>query len=410
MVEIGLEDFEDFYKDKINTHFFKVKKASKKLISDIRNNLIEIKICMDHFRESGMEKIDHKSQRSLHLFSDRIKNEIDQIEIPDEIYYTNLNELLNSIKKLFNTINEIARKALPKIQKEVQPEIKELNYRTRKLGKKQIILDKFLRSKYMEVRSAEDLLNKLPKLFGLKDNIENAKTDLDHLENEIEERKNQLEKLNLELLEIEKNDLFKQLEKERENLFQLKIRINEEIGFKKALKKLKFELDKETLHISNINLNYLKNFLKDPIAILGKESKDLPKFSALLVHLRHVLEEGDKLNLKTDTREKTIEQINKIFTERKIYTDIENLRELNNKIREFENKIKETGLSKKLEEIKNQISITTVKLEHTQNDFDRKNKDYLRYLGALKEERENFQNSIEEVISEAVKINISFSF
>jgi len=51
-----------------------------------------------------------------------------------------------------------------------------------------------------------------------------------------------------------------------------------------------------------------------------------------------------------------------------------------------------------------------VKLEHIQNDFERKNKDYTRYLAALKTEREEFQNSIEEILKEKVKINITFSF
>lgn len=409
MIEISLEDFEEFYKERINYQFFKIIKITRKIISDIRNNLINIKVCMDHFLDSA-DKIDKKSRRSLNLFSDRIKNSIDEIEIPiEEINYEKLNELLNSIKKLFRSINEIARRSLPKFQKEVQAQIKELTYRTRKLEKKQVILDKFLRTKYITVKNAEDLLKKLPKLFTLKDNIESTKSDLDFFENEFEEKQKNLEKLNSELIKLEKNELFKRLENERDKLFKLRIEINDEIGFKKGLKKLKFELEKETIHIADINFNYLRDFLKDPIKVLTKESKDLPKFSALLVHLRHTLEEG-RLNLKTDTKEKTIEQINKIFQEKSVHVNIEKLKDLNNKIREIENKIKESGLSEKLEAVKNQISTNTVKFEHIKNDLERKNKDYLRYLGSLKEERKNFQDLIEKILREPVKINISLSF
>ncbi len=122
---------------------------SKKIILDIRDNLIEIKICLDHFIEAGEDKIDQKAKKSLTFFSDRIRKEIDEIEIPeDEINYDNIMDLLNSIKKLFTNINEIARKSLPRFQKEVQPQIKELNYITRKLGKKTAILEEFLRKKY----------------------------------------------------------------------------------------------------------------------------------------------------------------------------------------------------------------------------------------------------------------------
>ena len=183
MIEVDLEEFEDFYKDRLNDQYYKIKKVAKKLIGDIREGLVDIKVCMDHFIESGEDKIEQKAMRSLHFFSDRIKKEIDEIEIPDEVYFDNLNTLVNSIKKMFNNMNEIQRKSLPKFAKEVQSEIKELAYLKRKLAKKQATLDQFLRKKYTSskynVKYAEDLLNKIPKLFSLKENIENAKVDLD---------------------------------------------------------------------------------------------------------------------------------------------------------------------------------------------------------------------------------------
>ncbi|MHA1293762.1 MAG: hypothetical protein ACTSQJ_13980 [Promethearchaeota archaeon] len=409
MIEIQLEEFEHFYKERVNAKFYKLKKVTKKLITDIRECLIQIKICMDRFLDSGKEKVEEKSLRSLNFFSERIKKEIDDIEIPEEIYYDNISNLLNSIKKLFNSINEISRKSLPKFHKDVQPEIKELNYLTRKLGKSQGRLDLFLRRKYMEVKTAEDILKKLPKLFTLKDNIENAKADLDNFEAEIKEREENLEQLSKELLELEKNDLFKRYEKEKDALFKLKIKINEQLGFKKALKKLRVELEKENLHIPNVDLRYLKEFLKNPVNVLIKEPKDLPKFSSLLVQLRHILEEN-KLNLKSDKKEKTIEQINEIFKNKLIHNHIQKLKEFQGKIKQIEKEIQNSGLAKKLDEIKNLVSINTAKLEHVKSDKTRKNKDYLRYLGNLKNEREEFQNTIEDVLGDQIKIIITFNF
>ncbi len=410
MIEKDLEDFEEFYKEKLESQFFKLRKAIKKLIAGIRENLIEIKVCLDHFLETGKEKIDQKAQRSLNFFSDRIRKEIEEIEVPEkEINYDNIMELLNSIKKLFTSINEIARKSLPKFHKEVQAEIKELNYITRKLGKKQAVLDEFLRKKYTDVKNAENFLKKLPKLFHLKENIEHTKLDLDEFEKELEERNRKQEELNSNLLDLEKNELFKALEGEKDNLFQLQLAINDEIGFKKALKKLKFELEKGTTHAPNIDLNYLRDFIKNPIKMLANERKDLPKFTSLMVQLRHILEEN-KLNLKTDTKQKTIEQINAIFEEKQLQENIEKYLQLKDEIKEIEKKILEAGLAQKLDDLKNEISSNTVKLEHIQNDFERKNKDYIRYLAALKTEREEFQNSIEEILKEKIKINITFSF
>jgi len=410
MIEILLEEFEDFYKEKLDSQFYKVKKAVKKQISDIRDNLLEIKVCTDHFIEAGEGKIDDKALKSLHFFSDRIKKEIDEIEIPeDEITYDAMHGLLNSMKRLFINIDGIAKKSLPKFKKQVQSEIKELSYITRKLGNKQKVMDDFLRKKYTDLKDAEYLLKKLPKLFTLKENIEHSKSDLENFENELEEREEEQKKLTQTLTKIEKNELFKELDKAEEDLAQLRMKINNQFGFKKALKKLKFELEKDTMHIPNVNIYFLKDFLKNPINALVNESRDLPKFSGLLVQLRHVLEEN-KLNLKTDVRDKTILQINAIFDKKSIQEDINTVKEYYSLIDEIKKKIDQEGLAVQKEEIKNRISINTVKLEHLERDLDRKNNDYLKYLSALKNEREDIQKSISKVINQEVKINITLNF
>jgi hypothetical protein len=318
-------------------------------------------------------------------------------------------ELLGSIKKLLTNIMEIARKSVPKFQKVLQAQIKELNYITRKLGKAQADLDEFLRKKYTDVKNAEYLLKKLPKIFTLKDNIEHAKADLEKFKNELEERTTKQDELNKQLLELEKNTLFKELEIEKDNLFQLQLRINDEIGFKKALKKFKFELEKGTIQVPNVNLTYLRDFLKNPIRILVSERKDLPNFTSLMVQLRHILEEN-KLNLKSDTKLKTIEHINAIFDEKLLQTNIEKYLGYQNKIEAIEDKIQQAGLAEKLGDLKNQISSNAVKLEHVENDYNRKNNDYSRYLSSLKSEREEFQNLVEDVLNEKVRLNIVFSF
>jgi hypothetical protein len=410
MTDVSIEEFEDFYKKKLDDLFIKIKRAVGKLISDVKEGLVEIKRCTDHFLESGTEKVDEKAQRSLRFFSEKIKKEIDEIELPeDEITYDNTLELLNSIKRLFNNINEIARKSLPKFKSEVQAEIKELNYFTRRLGKKQTTLEQFMRKKYTELKEAEYLLNKLPKLFSLRDNIESSKRDLDVFQRELAERKKKEEELNEKLVKLEKNDLFKKLEEERDKLFKLKIDINDKLGFKKALKKMKFNLEKGDIHVSNVDLNYLRDFMKDSIRTLMNESSDLTRFSSLLVQLRHILEDN-KLNLKTDTKDKTIEQINTIFNNKQIYDQIESVRQIDESIIQIENEIKAAGLASQLEALKNEISANAAKLEHLESDLDRKNKDYMRHLSALKDEREEFQNSISEVLNEEVKVTISFSF
>jgi hypothetical protein len=365
---------------------------------------------MDHFVEKGGDKLDEKAKKSLNYFSDRMRKEIDEIQVPEEeITHENLSSLLKSIQKLFVNINDIAKKTLPRFKKIVQAEIKELEYITRKLGNKNKALDQFLRKKYTELKDAEYQLKKLPKFFTLRENIEHAKKDLDILQSELEEKQKYKEELIDSLKKIEKDPLFAELEEKERVLSKLRMNVNNQMGFKKALKKFKFELEKNKLHVSNVDENFLRDFLKNPINSLVNERKDLPKFSSLLIQLRHVLEEN-KLNLKTETREKTISHINSIFEEKLIESEIEKIKTIQANLDEIERKIKEAGLANKREEIKNLISINTVKIEHLESDVERKNKDYMRYLSTLKTERESFQNEIEDILNEEIKLTITFDF
>ena len=409
MVEVELENFEEYYKERLDEIFYKKKKTAQKLIEDIREGLLDIQKTMDHFMDIE-DELKKKPKRSLNFFTDKVKKEIDKVEIPEkEITYENLMALLKDLKKLFTEINDAAKKSLPKFKSKVQPEIKELNYHTRKLGKKQSVLEKFALKKYTEVKEAEELLDKLSKFYNLRNNIENAREDLDKLEEEKETTENKLEEQKEKLLSLEKHNLFQKKTEARDRAFKLKMKINGELGFKKALRKLKVEVERGNIHLTNITENYVRDFIKNPVRVLLKEEQDLTKFRGLLVQLRHVLEQK-KLNLKSDKREKSIAQINKIFDEREIYDDIETYKELKSNIKKTKKKIKNKGLDDQLEEVKNEISVLTQRLEHINNDLESKNKDYLKYLAKLKRDRNRFQKTIEQVLDEEVKIAISFSF
>ena len=203
--------------------------------------------------------------------------------------------------------------------------------------------------------------------------------------------------------------MLQEIKEQRDALFKLKIDINDELSFKKALKKLKVGIEKNKISVPGIDINYLRDFLKNPTKVLASDTSDLQKFSSLLVKLRHALEEN-KLNLKSDKKDKTIEHINKIFDEKELHENIEKLKELQAKIKSLKNEIEKQGLSGMSEDIKNQISLNTVKLEHLENDLNKKNNDFTRYLASLKEQREEFQSLVKKTVGEDIKVIISFSF
>ena len=98
------------------------------------------------------------------------------------------------------------------------------------------------------------------------------------------------------------------------------------------------------------------------------------------------------------------------LTKKTIQSDIDKIKETTNKINELKKHIDQAGLAINREDIKNKIATNTIKIEHLESSIDRKNKDYLRYLSSLKNEREEFQKSVKKILNEEVKLNITFSF
>jgi len=390
--------------------FSKVKRKAQKLTESIDQSLIDLKKSIDRMEKSeAKENLDQKANKSLLYFTERVKKDINIIEIPEDMTYEKLSTLLKEIKKLFELITDISKKTIPKFQRDFQAEIKDLHYYTRKLGQKGGILDKFLREKYKKIREAENLINKLPKLFALKNNIENAKNSINEIGNEKEDVTIQLESLKNELLKFEDHALFKKQSDLNNDLFNLKIDINDNLKFKKALKKLRVEVERGTIKLRNISIDDIKDFLKDPIVNLCKDSKDLRKLSILLVQLRITLE-SNELKLKTTKKESTIEHINQILSGNELKENIERYKHLQEEISNLEKEINDTGLSKNISQLKEKIASASLKKDHLENDFKKKNDDYLSYLKKLKEEREKFSKMVESITDERIKIAITFTF
>ncbi len=390
--------------------FSKVKGKAQKLIDSIDESLIDLKKSIDRMEKSeAKENLDQKANKSLSYFTERVKKDINVIEIPEDMTYEKLSSLLKEIKKLFELITDISKKTIPKFQRDFQVEIKDLHYYTRKLGQKGGILDKFLREKYKKIREAENLINKMPKLFAIKNNIENTKISINEIGNEKEDVAIQLKSLKNELIKFEDHVLFKKQLDLNNSLFNLKIDINDNLKFKKALKKLRVEIERGNIKLRNISIDDIKDFLKDPIANLCKDSKDLRKLSDLLVQLRLTLE-SNELNLKTTKKETTIEQINQILSGNELKENIEKYKNLQEEFRNSEKQINDIGLSKNITQLKEKIATISLKKDHLENDFKKKNDDYHSYLKKLKEEREKFSKMVEDITDKKIKIAITFTF
>ena len=128
-----------------------------------------------------------------------------------------------------------------------------------------------------------------------------------------------------------------------------------------------------------------------------------------MIQLRFLLESdsGSTLQLKSEVKNKTLQNIEKIVSKGVLKKDIQQYLELSARDSELLKKSEESELTSQLQSIKEKVSIKTQELEHLNSDINHRSNEYRGLLEKLKEEREILQRQIKNFVNREVKIQIS---
>ena len=409
--EIKIENLKDLYNQRLNEVYNKHKKVLQNFLLKLENYVIELKNNLNiMFKRKDEVEIDEKSKVFVDRFYDKVKSYVETLQIPSNPTADDVYDMIEKIKRVFMDIGEAGRKNIPKIGELFKQEILAIEMVTRKMGEQMAKIDEFLRKKYTDVREAERLAKRIPKILESIDRISNAKSTIESLKAQQQQNLKDLENLEKELLALESNPLIENKKEIENKLMQLRLNFDEQIKFKKALKRLKTKIEKSG-SFKGITASNIKNYLTDSLDNIAAEGLEHPKLTEFLVQLRWIIENNpDFLQLKSDDRTKTLENINEIVQNKILLPYLKQFNELKENLAIINKQLEKENISFQIDKIKEQISLKTQTSQHLENDLKNKQNEYRQLLEKLKEDREDLQIKIKEYIGDDIKIYITVSY
>ncbi|MHA1341997.1 MAG: hypothetical protein ACTSRZ_10185 [Promethearchaeota archaeon] len=411
MIEIQLEELEDWYIQQLNQVYSKYKKALKKFLVKLEQYIIELKNNLNimHNRKDEVE-IDEKSKVFVDRFYEKVKQHVESLVIPSDPTADEVYDMMDKIKRVFLDIGEVGRKNIPRIGELFKQEIVGIDMITRKISEQLAKIDAFLRKKYAHVREAERLIKRIPKLLNIIERISNAKSTIENLEKQKNQIVQELDELEKNLLNLEADPLFKKKKVLEERLVKLRMEFDDKIKFKKALKKLRKKIEKSGAY-KGLTASKVRNYLTDPLNNIATEGAEHKQLTDFLIQLRYLLEHNPEfLQLKSEIRQKTIENINQIVENKVLVPMIEEYLKIKEELADIKKKLEKKNLDTQIESIKESISLKTQTSQHFENDLKNKQNEYRQLLEKLKQEREEIHQKIKEYIGQDVKINITLKY
>ncbi len=408
MTEISLENLDSYYTEQLNIVYAKQKKVLKKFVERLERHIVELKNSIDKMRQrKDTIELEEQAERYVDRFYNKVKENLDIIEVPDNPTAEGTYKLIEEIKKLFVNMNELGRKNIPRFAKEFQLELKEIDFITRKISEQYMRIDVFIRKKYDETKDAENLVKHFPKLENTVERIINTKTTVDNFTHDVESREKELQDLEQEIITIENDPLFKTQSNLEKKLFDLRIEFDNKLKFRKALKKLKKKVEQQATR--GITPELVKKYLSDPYTTIVNEGENHPKLTEFLIQLRYLLEQGS-LNLKADAKNKLLQNIDQIVSKGVLHSIIIDYKTLRTELKEIQDNPEQKTLNERLTELKGLYSLKTQELEHLKADANHKSTEYRHLLEKLKSDRDNIQKNLKKFINQDVEIRITLKF
>lgn len=408
VTEIPLENLDSYYTERLNAFYAKQKKFLKKLVERLEKYIIELKNAIDKMRErKDTIELDDQATRYVDRFYSKVKENLDIIKVPDNPTAEGVYTLIDEIKKLFLNMNELGRKTIPRIAKEFQLELKEIDFITRKIGEQMARVDVFIRKKYEAPKQAESLSKQFPKLENVVQRIINTKSTVDKFKIDLEALTKELGGIEQNIIDIENNPLFQKQSELEKKLFDLRINFDNKLKFRKALKKLKKKVDSGAFR--GITQDRVKKYISDPYNTIAKEGENHPKLTEFLIQLRYMLEQGG-LNLKADAKNKLLQNIEQIVSKGVLKPIITEYQVIRTELQEIKDNPEQKTLNEKLTELKELYSIKTQELEHLNADAKHKNTEYRHLLERLKNDRDEIQAKVKDYVDQEITVKISLKF
>ncbi|MHA1731489.1 MAG: hypothetical protein ACTSU5_06075, partial [Promethearchaeota archaeon] len=252
MVEINLDDLEAWYQSFLSKKYAKLRRNAKKILEKIVKIMFDMRGAIDRMEQAEVNITDEVTKKSVTRFISKMREQFDTLEIPEEVTYEQLRNLVEEIKRLFQNLQPIIKQNVRKFATEYKNELKEFDFISRKLSSEHVKLDRFMHDKYANAKEAEGLLARTDRLYQTIERIHRLKVKGDDLDAQKAELQAKIAESERKLLELENHEELKKLASLEQAMFQIKNDFRDHLKFRKVLTKVKRLVDKGVYSVRDV--------------------------------------------------------------------------------------------------------------------------------------------------------------
>lgn len=414
VIELKLDELNEWYAEKISDRFAGhhkiLTKSFKKAADEIAAIKLTLKNWMNREDRPEEEKIDEKTKRIMERFLDIIAKAADKLEIPtyhNDISFENSRKFVEGVNKLYQTYNVEGKKALKRFWTKFKIEIKEVDMHLRKLGGVSGKVNKFILKKYQDGKEAESILDDIPHLKHNIERLGQSKVKIDNMGQKLEEMTTDLKNQEEEFFDLGQHPDVQKLDALDKQNQQKTRELLDSLKFKKAFKKLRKALEKKQLHVRDLSVEDIKRYMKSSVEGILDEGPKTSNLKQVLIKTRLILEDEEHpLNIKSDLRDKILENIHDIVNENILEPMITAITEIRSEIQVTKKKIQDAGIETRRRELQDKIATLTADKEHFENDLKHQKREYKSLLSKIQSQRNQIQSDVKENTGEEVKVKI----
>ena len=393
--ELALEKAFEWFNSQVSSSFSGNRNSASKQIRSINDKVEELKSAAHRFDYSDIKDPDVYQNYATTIF---IKtNELfEDIEIPENITYNNLENFAGVLKNKVNSYLNFLSKYLSWLKRDrsYKDKVKSLDRALTRLKEEIHHFETKTMVNYSEIVPKEKVLDDIENLTHLVQRDNELEEEIISHADEVEKLTKEIDKQKEKLNKLKNHPGFIQLENNIRELEHIEISISNKVSeIKKLCNKVLRASDNKKITLDNYDKDVMKSLIKDPLSLFIKESEGYRGVKAALQTLKEISLDPS-IQMKKEKLQRAFDSIDEI---------------INNEL--LENQKRAQYITKQNEAINHKFEDMQlfVKIKKFEQEIDNLTIDRNRITLSLRREKEEIDDKIASISKSVEKRIVEFT-
>ena len=312
--ELALEKAFEWFNSQVSSSFSGNRNSASKQIRSINDKVEELKSAAHRFDYSDIKDPDVYQNYATTIF---IKtNELfEDIEIPENITYNNLENFAGVLKNKVNSYLNFLSKYLSWLKRDrsYKDKVKSLDRTLTRLKEEIHHFETKTMANYSEIVPKEKVLDDIENLTHLVQRDNELEEEIISHADEVEKLTKEIDKQKEKLNKLKNHPGFIQLENNIRELEHIEISISNKVSeIKKLCNKVLRASDNKKITLDNYDKDVMKSLIKDPLSLFIKESEGYRGVKAALQTLKEISLDPS-IQMKKEKLQRAFDSIDEII-------------------------------------------------------------------------------------------------